>query len=257
MEKYYYGTGRTRALEAHLLSPEQLARMSAAGDFAAALAVLSETPYTENLAKLKKSFDFEELCELEQLSLADLLLKLSLGHEFIKALLKKPDRDYYDNLLKLSQTISSPLINRMVKQQLDLINIKTLLRSKELEQSKTEFKPLLLNPGFIDQDRLLKLYDQTLEEIVTKLSFTPYFPSLSDGFKYYKENRSFHLLEKLMANFILQQFKTAKYLGSGLEPLVGFYLAKEAEIKTVRFILICKKNQVPNERIKERLRVSY
>lgn len=257
MEKYYYGIGRARSLEAKFLTPAQLSRMAAANDFASAFSVLSETPYAENLGHLKTSFDFEELCELERSDLRELLLKLSLNNEFIAALCQKIDPDYYHRLLKLSQSLPSSLIKNMVKYKLDLVNLKTLLRSKELEKSKEDLKKLLLKTGFIDQDTLLELFNKNLTDIAAKLTFTPYFPEISKGLEYYTNNKSFYLLEKAIDDFILKQFKKAKYLGSGLEPLVGFYLAKEQEIKTIRFILISKKNHVNSERIKERLRISY
>ncbi|MEA3493377.1 MAG: V-type ATPase subunit [Candidatus Margulisiibacteriota bacterium] len=66
-----------------------------------------------------------------------------------------------------------------------------------------------------------------------------------------------HLIEKEIDNFIVEKFRKAKYVNSGVEPLVGFYMAKQAEIKTLRFMFICKQNYVKNEQIKERLRVSY
>jgi len=60
-----------------------------------------------------------------------------------------------------------------------------------------------------------------------------------------------------MDDYLLSHFRKAKYLSSGIEPLLGFILAKESEIRTLRFILICKKNRVGAERIRERLRTSY
>ena len=91
MDEYYYGTGRIRALEARMLTSAQVARMAAAADFESAFAVLSETPYAENLPKLKPAFDFEDLAELELLSLRKLKDYLAPENEIIFALFKKYD----------------------------------------------------------------------------------------------------------------------------------------------------------------------
>lgn len=334
MGKYYYGVGRVRALEARMLSAAQLSRLVGAPDFESAFAVLPETAYAENLTKLTHPFDFEELCELELISLKNLLDYLAPRNEIIAAIFKKYDylnakillRLYFKEIEKIvswhepaeckfskvgiydlekirsyifegikeiddknlleaidqaknsyaqnkdPQSLDiildkyyfaylkeacgpspSPLIKNMVRSKIDLINLKSLLRTQELKK----LEKVLLKGGFIDKDILLESYGKNVPDIILRLSFTPYFPAMVQGVEEFSKTKSFHLLEKLMDDFMINQFRKAKYLTSGLEPLVGFYLAKESEIKTLRFILICKKNYIESERIKERIRASY
>lgn len=236
MNEFYYSVARARSLEARMLTPVQLERMAAAADFEAAFSVLSETPYADNLPKLKHPFDFEELCELELAALKDLMDHLIPG---------------FESLQQLCSNSSSPLIKNIIKHKIDLTNIKTLLRCQQLKKDKKFFVSRLLESGLIDLDILINLFNQSPQDIIAKLSYTPYFPYITEGIE------NFAKLEKLTDDFVVNQFRKAKYLNSGVEPLVGFYLAKEAEIKTLRFILICKKNEVDSERIKERLKVVY
>ncbi|MBU1026657.1 MAG: V-type ATPase subunit [Candidatus Margulisbacteria bacterium] len=325
-DEYNYGVARIRALEARMLTPAQTARMSAAPDFQSAFAVLSETTYSEKLPRLKIPFDFEELFELELISLKQLFDRLAPANELITALFKKYDflnlktimrdfilndknpgkysragtidpaklnlfvfegirdfedknivkaveqikagldkntdaqlvdnildKSYYKYLKHTYQTCPSPLVQNLANHIIDLINIKIVLRTKELNQ----LKEFLLEPGLIDKDILIGLFEKSGQDIITKLSYTPYLPALASGLEYLGKNNSFYLLEKLMDNFTVSQFKTAKYISSGIEPLVGFYLAKENEIKTLRFILISQKSNISTEQIKERLRLSY
>jgi len=151
----------------------------------------------------------------------------------------------------------SPLLRNLVNYQIDLINLKIVLRLKGLGQDKTALQKALLKPGYVDHDVWASLLDQTIPDIATQLSYTPYFPAIADGFMVLDEHKSFDRLEKLMDDYILEQFRKAKYLNSGVEPLVGFWLAKETEIKTIRFILVSKLNHVDGDKIKSRLRVSY
>ena len=60
-----------------------------------------------------------------------------------------------------------------------------------------------------------------------------------------------------MGDYIINKFRTAKYVNSGIEPLVGYYLAKESEMDNLRFILVCSKNELEPEKIKARLKVNY
>jgi vacuolar-type H+-ATPase subunit C/Vma6 len=239
-----------------MLTSIQLERMAAASDFSAAFSVLSDTPYAEHLSKLAHPFDFEELCQLEYKALQNLMRRLSSGNKIISALQREVSKEYFENLKSASKR-SSTLIKNMVNHKIDLTNIKLLLRTNALKKDKDFLRQNLLEPGFVDKDILLGLHAKNIQDIISKLSFTAYFPEIAEGVEYYFQNNSFYLLEKLMDNFIIDQFRKAKYLNSGIEPLVGFFLAKESEIKTLRFIMICKKNYVDSERIKERLRVIY
>ena len=251
---YQYGIGRARSLEAHLLTSQQIERMAGAEGFEAAFTVLTETPYAETLPKLKQAFDFEELYQLEMIALEKLLLNLSLNNPVMVAIFEKReyatnpfavDQHYFANLQKVCAVSQSPLIQNFVKHKIDAINLKSLLRSRDKEELKAAF----ITGGLLDLELITALFGKGLEEIASRLSFSPYFPAI--------KTTSPHLFERQLDDFILNQFKRAKYLASGLEPLVGFYLAKELELKTIRFILICKKNHVKNKEIGERVRFSY
>jgi len=251
---YQYGIGRVRSIEAHLLTKQQLDRMMGAADFEAAFGILSETPYAEIMPKLTHSFDFEELVNLEFIALEELLLKLSLGNPIIKAIFAtrnhegapfEVDRQYFADLSKACAATQSPLIKNFVKHKVDAINIKSVLRSR----SKEELTAAFISGGLFPLSLILSLFGKPFEEIIGRLEFSPYFPTIKVSTPYE--------LERAFDNFMINEFKRAKYLASGLEPLVGFYLAKEVELKTVRFILICKKNHVQNKEISERVRINY
>ncbi|NQT30228.1 MAG: V-type ATPase subunit [Candidatus Saganbacteria bacterium] len=330
MNDFYYSVGRVRSLEEAMMTPSQLARMAGAPDFDTAFSVLSETPYAENLPKLTQPFDFCQLCDLEMISLKNLIGHLAPGNEILNALfaqfdyvnikillrahlsgknevemlskignidpdkikhyIEKGQKDiddptiisaidqarnifeqekdaemlditldkaYYSSLLLIFGASLSSLIRDLAKHKIDLINIKILLRSQEIKRDKKFLEFALLEGGFLDKNILLSLLDKAVPDIAQRLAFTPYFPAISDGIRYYADHQSFYLLEKQMDDFIAEKFHQAKYMSSGVCPLVGFCLAKETELKSIRFILICKKNFVDAGQIKERLRVSY
>ena len=55
----------------------------------------------------------------------------------------------------------------------------------------------------------------------------------------------------------MSHIEKAKYKSFGIEPLIAFYIAKDAEIKNVRIILSCKHNELPPQTIRERVRKLY
>lgn len=58
-------------------------------------------------------------------------------------------------------------------------------------------------------------------------------------------------------NRMIKLIKPQKYNAFTISPLAAYVLAKECEIKSVRLILSGKLNQLPDDKIRERLRESY
>ncbi|MBQ1545725.1 MAG: V-type ATPase subunit [Clostridia bacterium] len=49
----------------------------------------------------------------------------------------------------------------------------------------------------------------------------------------------------------------ARYTAFGIDPVVAYYIARDAEIKSARIILSAKKNGLSNDVIRERVRTLY
>ncbi|MCX5751745.1 MAG: V-type ATPase subunit, partial [Candidatus Saganbacteria bacterium] len=214
----------------------------------------------------------------------DLLLKLSFNNPFIVSLLKKfdyansklllrsslagknenfqaaesmLDQAYYLELKESATKTASKLIKQFIAATIDLANLKNTLRLALTTKDKKTLKESIIKGGMISRELWLDLFYKQPQEIQTRLRFSLYFPYLNEGIESLIKTGSLVKLEKLADDFLVNQFHRAKYLGSGLEPLVGFFLAKEVEIKTLRFILTCKKQKVNAEKIKERIRINY
>lgn len=63
--------------------------------------------------------------------------------------------------------------------------------------------------------------------------------------------------EKACDDMLMDKVRNAKYQCLGIAPLVAYYFAVDAEVKTVRIILSCKKNGIDIEKIRERVRELY
>jgi len=60
-----------------------------------------------------------------------------------------------------------------------------------------------------------------------------------------------------MDNYIIELNKQSKYVHFGPEPIFSYIVAKETEIKVLRIIMVSKLNNIPPDRIRERLRDLY
>ena len=68
---------------------------------------------------------------------------------------------------------------------------------------------------------------------------------------------SLSAFERWCDNRIIQAMKPQKMNAFSVGPLVAYVIARENEIKTVRIILTCKQNGLPEEAIRERIREMY
>ena len=57
--------------------------------------------------------------------------------------------------------------------------------------------------------------------------------------------------------YLLNIFATNRGDMFSLAPIVGYYLAKLNEVKVLRVVLVCIKNNVPTEEMKKRVRALY
>lgn len=63
--------------------------------------------------------------------------------------------------------------------------------------------------------------------------------------------------ERAADDLLIDYVKNARYQSFGIAPLIGYYIARISEIKTVRIILSCKRCHMPPEQIRERVRKLY
>ena len=145
----------------------------------------------------------------------------------------------------------------LLRMYIDMANIKMLVRAKKLGKSKGILNLALLENGSLLRDDLLEMYDKPLEGVISELCRSGYGKIIAEGAEYYKKEGSLLVFEKLFDDMIMEHVKKAKYVTFGLEPLVGYIIAKENEAKLIRTILTGKLNKIQDGRIKEMVREVY
>jgi len=139
----------------------------------------------------------------------------------------------------------------------DLANIKSFVRIKMLGENVRLLDAVLLPHGSLDKDMYMRQFDETVENFAATLTNTPYAELAAEGIRRWAEEHSLAVYERLSDNYLIDYIKPAKYIVFGVEPLIGYLLAKEHEMKLIRIIVIGKLNDLPVEAIKERLRDTY
>ena len=139
----------------------------------------------------------------------------------------------------------------------DLTNIKSFIRIKMLGEGIRLLDAALLPHGSLDRNIYIGQFDETVENFAVSLTYTPYADLVAEGIRSWADAHSLAVFERLSDNYLIDYIKPVKYMVFGVEPLMGYLLAKEHEMKLIRIIVICKLNDLPTENIKERLRDTY
>lgn len=167
------------------------------------------------------------------------------------------DNAYYNRVFTVSNKSGNAFLRELFIKRIDLTNIKTMLRVKKIGEGFEFLKNLLLPHGSLDFSLFDKAMDGALEQLLHTAQLSEYDKVLTDGIQAFIKNGNLMVYERLMDNYLLDFVKSHKYNPLGIEPVVGYLLAKENELKLVRMIMVGKTNNIPNDRVRERLRDVY
>jgi len=167
------------------------------------------------------------------------------------------DRVLYEQLIDAAREYDAPFLEGLFVRQIDLNNLKTLIRVKRMGLSRDFLARVLLPNGTLSVDRLTSMFEEPLESLISMLAISDYAELVSEGVREWLEKGSASTLEKLSDDFITSYLKEGKWVPFGVEPLVGYLWAKEIEIKNIRIVLVGKINRLPAESIRERIRDVY
>ena len=103
----------------------------------------------------------------------------------------------------------------------------------------------------VNVEQLIRAALAGADEIAQYLEGTSY----AGGAEALRESPS--AFERWCDNRMIETLKPQKYETFSVGPLLGYLIARENEIKTVRIILTGKQNGFPDDAIRERIREMY
>lgn len=167
------------------------------------------------------------------------------------------DRAAFMHMKDEVKNINEVFLKDLIVILIDLANINIFLRVKKMNKNWDFLQKTLLPGGSISEDAFVKNLQDTLENFINSLRFTPYGQICEDAITNFNNTGSLSKFEKLSDNFVINYLKKAHYKALGLEPLVGYIIAKEMEIKNARIVMSGKINNISSDIIRERLREAY
>lgn len=167
------------------------------------------------------------------------------------------DRGYYEIVFDILKEINHPFLFYFYKSKIDLLNFNILCRCKIRSIKKSKLSDFLIDPGHFSIHKFINIYSNSIHSWPNNFQKTEYSQIFEEGIKHWLEDNSLLKLEQLSDNYLLSLLNIGKYTTFGLESIIGYYYAKENDIKNIRIILNSKRHNFPNEIIKKNVRDTY
>lgn len=190
----------------------------------------------------------------EVLEEIDRAMEIRLDPQKISILL---DKAMYEEIFRVLSPRKYEVVLNYFKIQVDLINIRTFLRVRAIDETYEFFINLFLPNSHLNEEFFYEIMEEPIENLSQKFSDTDYSLILLRGLDEYIRTGSLSAYERLMDDYLLNYVRKVRWNPLGLEPIIGYLLAKENELKLIRIIMVGKINNLSSEIIRERLRDVY
>ncbi len=150
-----------------------------------------------------------------------------------------------------------PFLRRVVQTKIDIANIRAAVRLVRMGKEASFAERVLSPGGCLGLDSLLAAYPKGIEGIVALLEGSGYADTLAPALPGLRAGEPLTAFERLCDDLLTETLSSARYLPFGVELLIVFALAREAEARAVRIVMASRLAGVAPALIKERLRETY
>ena len=145
---------------------------------------------------------------------------------------------------------------KFVKSMVDILNIKNVLRAKQLNYAKESYEKLFLGSGQeIASWKFKEISDvDEISQVISSLEGTSYYGILKDAIERYNSEGSVQVLENALDSLFLKlvtNISIQNYVSIG--PTIRFIVSKEFEIRNLKIIAKGIGENLPTEMIKSYL----
>ncbi|SDB28848.1 V0D/AC39 family V-type ATPase subunit [Eubacterium oxidoreducens] len=145
---------------------------------------------------------------------------------------------------------SEEIIKKYAEVTVATTNIKIAVRCQQTGKSPEFMRRAMVNCAEVDIERLIKAAQTSFDDICDYLSGG--FAEAAEALR-----TSMSAFERWCDNYLLEMLRPQKLEFFSVGPIVAYVLARQIEIKTVGIILSGKRNNLPDEFIRERIREMY
>lgn len=205
---------------------------------------------TEALVKAVETKEWNELPEFMQEPAQEAyeVLTTTANGQLADAII---DKATLERILYLGNATGSDVLSNIAERKVATANIKNALRCAKTGKSKDFISRSLAECATLDKGSLTEAALSGQDAVLSYLEMTDY----REAAEQFRESTS--KFEKWCDDLLMECVSEARYTPFGVEPIVAYYVARDAEVKTARIILSAKKNDLSADMIRERVRTLY
>jgi V/A-type H+-transporting ATPase subunit C len=160
--------------------------------------------------------------------------------------------------LEKAHELRSVFLIALFRIQIDLTNIRTMLRLKFTESEQAPDLPpaernVFLKGGYVAPEQFQKALDLGYESQGQLFFHLPYHRLVETAAAYLASDKSFLRAEQQCDQFLTEFLNSTIQITAGPQPIIAYLLNKENEIRTVRLILTAKKSSLDTKLILDRI----
>ncbi len=210
----------------------------------------------DTIKRIIRERDYEELSSIMQRAITEIydIFSRTRDPQLVDLVM---DKASFEQLRADLGAMDNDFLQELAVLMTDITNIKMFIRVRALNKAWDFIKKLLLDGGQIPESVYMVNSDKPLDAFITDIRHTRYGDAVNKGYELYKTKKNISGLEKLLDDYLMEFVRSAKLITMGVEPFIAWLFAKEAEIRNVRIIMTGKINGLPNDLIRERLRLVY
>ena len=161
------------------------------------------------------------------------------------------DRRSLEYMLEIADKTGESMIIDIAQKLCALTDIKIALRGTRTKKDRLFFSMAIAKCSAFDKQKLINSAltgENALKEYLMQTDYREATEHIENS------NLAF---EKWCDDLIMKTVEIAKSKVFGVEPLIAYYIAKEAEVKNIRIMLSCINNGISAEETEERMRLLY
>ncbi len=162
------------------------------------------------------------------------------------------DKATLERIKFLGKESGSSVLAELAERMCVTANIKTALRCANTGKSRDFINRSLCECDSISKAKLVEAASTNIEAVLSYIIDDTLYSEAGVKFK-----ESTSIFEKWCDDILMDCVNEARYTAFGIDPIIAYYVARDAEIKTVRIILSAKINNLPADVIRERVRALY
>jgi len=186
----------------------------------------AKTPYEvlqiSGLVDMKKFKDIADKVDIDLLELESRL-----------------DSEYFTHVLRFADSLpkSGKLFSEFLKNEMDILNIITLLKLKKIEMPPEKIKQYLIPPGLHLNERMLNKMAEanSFEDLIKLFRRTPYYNIIRE---FHEQKRSWLFFKAVLYAKLLKESVLLLHKNPlSIDTVLGFALMKEIEVNNIKTIV--------------------